>query len=60
VLELYYCDILEFHRRALTFFKRPGRLPARITCKLHLMYTQLGSTSFILPGKLSEPNSGTF
>jgi hypothetical protein len=36
VLELYYSDILEFHRRALAFFKRPGMLPTRMLRKYHL------------------------
>src|SRR6266516_4520656 len=36
VLELYYGDILEFHRRALAFFKRPGRLLTRMLRKYQL------------------------
>jgi hypothetical protein len=49
VLELYYSDILEFHRRALAFFKRPGKLPTRILCKYHLISISLETAlSFFL------------
>ena len=30
VLELMYGDILEFHRRALTFFRRPSESPQQL------------------------------
>jgi hypothetical protein len=60
VLELYYGDILEFHRRALTFFKRPGRLPTRMLSQISPDIYQPGNIFFILPGKLSEPSLGTF
>jgi hypothetical protein len=49
VLELYYSDILEFHRRALAFFKRPGRLPTRMLRKYHLTSISLETAfSFFL------------
>jgi hypothetical protein len=60
VLELYYGDILEFHRRALAFFKRPGRLPTRTLSQISPDIHQPGNSFFILPGKLSEPSLGTF
>ena len=60
-LELIYGDILEFHKRALRFFKRPSRflcaaLPTRIPL---IPVLQLGSSCFALRGKPLKPNSST-
>jgi hypothetical protein len=61
-LDLYYCDILEFHYHALQFLSRPGEF-SHVLLNLDggsANQRKAGESSLVLLGKRSRHNFDTF